>query len=228
MNFWRRFSWTSVIILSFSILAGLFIHIRYPEVFHLISAITTHSTLNSLLIGILGSVIGSIMTVYFLYRLQPELQLSDKIARTTYGGKTVYAFKVVNIGNRPAFSIMAEAYIIEPQVIYGGIGYNFLRIQLQQSDVFVLWPLSKVRERPGDVFEFITEEDLDTEWGEFHQNSYILFQVKAQDGFSGFYKIFKSEFYSKKDIRTGRFAKGRSMEVVEVTRPQSGIKKVDH
>ena len=151
--------------------------------------------------------------MYLRYRARPKLQLSTKIAKTTIGGNTVYAFKVINAGRRDAISIIAELFLIQPHVVEGGIGYNIMEIDLVRNKLFHMRPLKKVGDKFGAVFEFITTEDLESEWNGF-KNSYILFRVTAQDSISQFTHVFTSEFQSSDNtIVCGRFGKGANMEI---------------
>lgn len=170
------------------------------------------SLIQSLVIGAIGSLIASFLFLLILYRLQPKLEISPKIAKTTYDGETVYAIKVMNSGNRDAVDIRAELLMIEPQVVGGGIGRNILQVSLVRDQWFLLRPMSKVGDRSGAVFEFITTENLDEEWAK-HENSYLLFQVHARDVLSGFARLFSYEYYSRKVIMNGRFSIGASMEI---------------
>jgi len=168
--------------------------------------------MGSLLIGISGSIIASLAILYFIYCQKPNLLISNKIAKTTYNQDIVFAVKVVNNGNRDAVAIKAEFLLVEPQVVEGGVGYNFLKISLEQNEIFDLRPIAEVRERFGAVFEFITKTDIEEEWNK-RNNSFLLFKLIAQDSLSGVSKVFTSEFYSTKDIQNGRFAKGLSMNI---------------
>ena len=169
--------------------------------------------ITSLLTGILSSLGASAVFVYLMYRQRPELQLSTKIAKTTIGGNTVYAFKVINAGKRDAISVIAELFLIQPHVVEGGIGYNIMEIDLVRNKLFHMRPLKKVGDKFGAVFEFITTEDLESEWDGF-KNSYILFRVTAQDSISQFTHVFTSEFKtSENTIVCGRFGKGANMEI---------------
>lgn len=155
----------------------------------------------------------SALFLYLRYSQRPKLQLSMKIAKTTIGGNTVYAFKVINSGRRDAISVAAELFLIQPHVVEGGIGYNIMEIDLVRSKLFQLRPLKKVGDKFGAVFEFITTEDLESEWNGFI-NSYLTFRVTAQDSISQFTKVFTSEFKSpESSIICGRFGKGGKMDI---------------
>jgi len=171
------------------------------------------SIISSLITGFVSAICASTVFVLMMYGLRPKLKLSSKIAKTTFNGKTVYAFKVVNIGTRDACSIDAELFIIQPHPVEGGTGYNIIELPLVRRKLFHMRPLSKIGEKFGGKFEFITIEDLEAEWSKF-QNSYLLFRVYAQDSISLFSRVFTSEFESQEDtIVAGRFAKGASMKI---------------
>jgi hypothetical protein len=169
--------------------------------------------ITGLLTGFISALFASAVFVYMMFRMRPKLQLSTKIAKTTIAGNTVYAFKVINAGTRDAISVIAELFLIQPHVVEGGIGYNIMEIDLVRNKLFHMRPLKKVGDKFGAVFEFITTEDLESEWDGF-KNSYILFRVTAQDSVSQFTHVFTSEFNSSDDaIVCGRFGKGANMEI---------------
>jgi hypothetical protein len=168
--------------------------------------------MESLIIGALGSLIASLVIVFFMYHQRPKMVISDKIAKTSYGEDTIYSIKVVNIGSRDAVSIKTELLIMEPQVVEGGVTYNILEIPLIRNEIFQIRPLSTSGDRPTGVFEFITNVDIEAEW-ENRSNSYLLFRLIAQDSLSGFSQVFRAEYYSKNAIISGRFGTGRNMNI---------------
>ena len=169
--------------------------------------------ITGLLTGIISSLFASAVFVFMMFRMRPKLQLSTKIAKTTIGGNTVYAFKVINAGTRDAISVIAELFLIQPHIVEGGIGYNIIEIPLVRTKLFHLRPVAKVGTKFGGVFEFITLADLEAEWLAF-TDSYLLFRVLAQDSLSLFSQVFSSEFGDpEKAIAVGRFAKGASMKI---------------
>jgi hypothetical protein len=171
------------------------------------------SLIRQLLFSLLTSAISSVLFIFTMNRLRPKLELSNKIAKTIYRDKTIYAFKVVNKGRRDAIMIKADLLIIEPITIEGGVGYNVIEVGLVRNELFLLKPIRKTRHRFGAVFEFITTEELE-EWEQQYENSYMLFRVTAHDALSGFSKVFTAEYYSPSEsIVEGRFAKGGSMNI---------------
>jgi|SRR6266568_1049088 len=168
-----------------------------------------------LITGIVSSLFASIFFVFLMYRMKPKLRLSAKIAKTVFEGQTVYAFKVINAGKRDAISLVAELLLIQPVVVEGGVGYNVIEIPLARNKLFHIRPLSKVGDKFGAVFEFITTENIEEEWTKYN-NSYLLFRLTAQDALSMFYHVFSCEFDSPENgIVTGRFAKGAKMDIYE-------------
>ena len=168
--------------------------------------------IQNLLIGALGSLIASGLFLLLMYRLRPKLDLSPKIARTTYDGETVYALKVVNSGRRDAIEIQGELLMIEPQVVGGGVGRNILQVPLVRERWFQLNPAAEVGEKFGASFEFVVTTNLEEEWMK-HKNSYLLFRVHARDAMSGFSRVFSTAYYSQSDIIAGRFGAGATMAV---------------
>jgi hypothetical protein len=111
--------------------------------------------------------------------------------------------------------------------VEGGIGYNIMEIDFVRNKLFHMRPLKKVGDKFGAVFEFITTEDLETEWNNF-KDSYLLFRVTAQDSISQFTHVFTSEFSTpEKSIVYGRFGKGAKMSIsppaTEKQKPHKGV-----
>lgn len=163
-------------------------------------------------IGVVGSLIASILIIWFMYSQRPHLIISNKIAKTSYQGKTVYAIKVINRGKRDVVSIRADLVMYEPKIVQGGESYNILEIPLERNDIFQLPPLGHKKSRPTGIFEFITYKDIEAVWSN-HDNSYISFRIIGQDSLSGFSKVFSSEFWSQKVIEAGRFGAGDDMKI---------------
>ena len=175
--------------------------------------ISTIEVIGSLLTGFISAIFASAVFVYIMYSQRPKLELSRQIARTSFKGQTIYAFKVINAGRRDAVTVSAELFLIQPHTVEGGIGYNIIEIPLVRNKLFHLRPVAKVGTKFGGVFEFITLADLEAEWLAF-TDSYLLFRVLAQDSLSFFSQVFSSEFGDpEKAIAAGRFAKGASMKI---------------
>ena len=170
--------------------------------------------LQNLVIGAIGSLIASILFLLSLYQLRPKIAISPEIAKTSYDGKTVYAIKIINSGNRDVVDIRAELLMLEPRVMDGGIGKNILQFSLAREQWFLLHPISKSKDGNefNNTFEFITADNIHDDWAK-HENSYLLFQVHAQDVLSWFSEVFSHEYYSWEDIIEGRFSVGSSMKI---------------
>ena len=171
--------------------------------------------LTGLITGFLSALCASAVFVFLMYGMRPKLLLSKKIAKTIFEGQTFYSIKVINTGRRDAIALVAELLLIQPVVVEGGVGYNVIEIPLARNTLFHIRPMSKVGDKFGAVFEFITTDNIEDEWNKY-QNSYLLFRVSSQDSLSLFYHVFSNEFDSpEKAIVVGRFAKGAKMEITD-------------
>lgn len=171
--------------------------------------------IENFLIGALGSLIASAIFLLLLHRYRPKLILSSKIAKTSYDGKIVYAFKVINSGKRDVIGIRGELLLIEPHVVKGGIGKNILQFDLVRDQWFYLPPVKTISDDIITSYEFITFDQLEEEWSK-KKNSYLQFRIYAQDAFSGFSKVFSQTYYSSGNtIHNGRFAIKESMEICD-------------
>src|SRR5689334_16043371 len=101
----------------------------------------TMNVIIGLATGFFSALVASAAFVFMMQNLKPRLELSKKVAKTSFEGKTVYAIKVVNAGRRDAISVNAELFLLQPHPVEGGIGYNIIEIALVRKKLFHIRPL---------------------------------------------------------------------------------------
>ena len=168
--------------------------------------------IENLIIGAIGSLVASTLFLLLMYLLRPKFGLSSKIAKVEHSTGRVYALKVINLGRRDAVSIKAEFLMLDPYPVEGGYVNSILEVKLVKNEVFLLSPIKGRVKGFGQVYEFITTEDLESEWDKYPK-AQLMFRVRAQDSLSGFLKVFRADHYTRDDIVAGRFARGASMNI---------------
>ena len=164
----------------------------------------------NIIVGIVSSLVASLLFLYMLRLLPPNISISSEVAKTTLSDENVYSIKVKNEGRRDAINLRAELLLLVPQSVEGGEIYKVGKIPLQADSLFRLGKYSKQDRSLSYAFRFVTKSDLEREWLS-NKKSFLRFVVFAQDSFSGFPKIFIKEFHSQyHDIIEGDFDRGLS------------------
>lgn len=182
------------------------------------------SVIVGIVVGVLSSLVASVMWFFALRRLTPRIEISPTLCEITpqetesgSGGRVVtprFAIKVLNKRRRAVVDIRLELVLIRPRRTRGGLVHVRTRLSLLGEP-----PLAIAGRRRGDdqdhnAFRFRTEEDL-RKLLEVDENSYIRFRVLAKDETSGAGHIFTATYHSPVDeIQSGRFAKGQTFEIV--------------
>ena len=168
--------------------------------------------IESILLGIIGSLIASILFLSFISYFRPKLLISENISKGEYDGNIIYSIKVVNCGNREAINIKAELQLIGTRVVSGGRGRKIYDVELLKSDSLILNPYKNDKSH-NYSFEFSTKVNIEEEWGKREETS-LIFRLIAQDSLTSFYKVFEQEYYLfNKSIIPGRFDIGKSMQI---------------
>lgn len=168
--------------------------------------------IQSLLLGVVGSLVASTLFLIFASFFRPRLSISKHISKGEYDGKNFYSVKVVNSGCRSAINIKAELQIIGTRVVEGGKGRKIYDVELLKRDQLILKPYKKINPL-NCSFEFSTTAKIEEVWKK-NDESTLLFRVIAQDSFTSFCKVFEQEYFSNKEtIKNGRFAIGKNMTI---------------
>jgi len=171
---------------------------------------------SSILIGILGSVVASIIIIYSMYNVRPKISISKEIA---YGknddGDTTFKIKVINESKRNAIDLSAELFLVRPFNLPDGVGNNLTSLPLKTPSIMELLENGKV-DRSGDFnFNFITYEDLKKLWGD-NGGKYLLFRIKATNSLSNHTSVFSQVYYKQESsLVHGCHKDGNSMIIVK-------------
>lgn len=169
-----------------------------------------------ILIGVLSSLVASIMFLLFNSRIRPKVEISRVIAKRPVSGASkppVYAVKVVNKGRRPVIAVRAELHLVTPTQIPAGYVLITQEIKLKRSDLLEIPGFNRKDTEARHAFRFLTYEDLDALWSNDAQ-TYIRFRMYATDSLSGFGRVFTQDYHTKRrTLKPGDFHFGDSFEV---------------
>ncbi|WP_156786032.1 hypothetical protein [Archaeoglobus veneficus] len=168
----------------------------------------------SIIIGVISSVIASLLFLLFLTRVRPEIEISNQIAKgkSLTTGDTIYRIKVINKTRRPIINIKAQLHLVTPITVPGGILLKSKEIPLRRSEIMYLEKFDPNDENAEYAFRFVTYENIEEIWKD-DKRSFLRFRICATDSISGFTKVFIKEYHTKSLIREGEFEFGNSMEI---------------
>lgn len=168
----------------------------------------------SIVIGILSSLIASIVFLFFISRLRPKIIISKTIAKgQSSEGKTIYRIKIINKTRRSIINIKAQLHLMTPSVVPGGIILKSKEILLKRSDPMEISRFDHKDIEGRYAFHFVTYEDLEALWLD-DVHSYLRFRIFAMDSLSGFGKVFTQDYHTKRNsLICGDFEFGYSLKI---------------
>ena len=175
-----------------------------------------YSNSESMISGVLSSLVASVVWLWFFLGLKPKIMISDRIAQSVsaYGEKE-YLFKVVNKGRYSIINIKAELYIVNKANVIDGCIDEYKKISLKTPEMMELIGLHKETHNDYFAFHFSTREDIEKLWDDDVQKRLRL-KVIATHSISNFTKVFSKDFLKKGLIKKGEFVYGDSTELVEI------------
>lgn len=172
--------------------------------------------IESIVVGVFGSLVASFTFLFFLTRLKPNLKISKSIAvrRDSENNPVSFAIKVMNDGSRNAIELRAELFSIRLKNIPGEHPLRVThKIALKRSEKFIINKYSKDNTETEYAFRFTTSENLDALWKD-EDIEFLMFVIYARDELSNFGKVFKQEFKTKRNtFKDGEFHSGKSFEI---------------
>jgi hypothetical protein len=168
----------------------------------------------AIIIGVLSSIVASLIFLLFLSSVKPKIIISEQIAKSKSSkGELVYKIKVINKTRRPIMDIRASLHIVTLTVIPGGSLRETKEILLKRSEIMGLEKFDKKDKEGNYAFNFLTYEDIENIWDDTH--SYLRFRIYAIDSLSRFGKVFIKDYYTKRNvIKGGEFEAGESLKVL--------------
>ncbi|MGA2824360.1 MAG: hypothetical protein ABSE72_12640 [Bacteroidales bacterium] len=170
--------------------------------------------LESVVIGVLSSLVASLIFLFYLTRVRPKIEISDQVARTiSASGKTIYRIKVINKSRVPIINIKTQLHVMRPTTVPAGIIYISKDITFQQSEIMELSKFDTQDKTAAYAYRFRSYDALDDLWSEDSQ-SYLRFRIRATHSVSGFTRVFRKDYYTRRNsIMYGEFDFGNSMKI---------------
>ena|SRR5579859_6214868 len=169
----------------------------------------------SIILGILSSLVASIVFLLLLSTLRPNIEISESIAQ----GKdaldaSMYSIKVINRGRRSVMNVKAQLQLIEPTNAPNGTIEEASDIPLEGTDPLELAAFSRKDDTEGYACRFSTLEDMDKCWAD-DKHAYLRFRIFATDSLSGLGRVFTQKYRLKRiALRNGSFVKGHELTIV--------------
>ncbi|BCE01678.1 hypothetical protein [Marinicellulosiphila megalodicopiae] len=165
-------------------------------------------------LGALGSVLASLLIIYFLYNIRPKISISPLIACSSKEkGDTTFKIKVINKTTRKVIDLKGELTLVKPINRPEGIGKSLTNIPLKTESLLELSECGVSDEFSDFAFHFMTTCDLHKVWGD-DAGEYLRFRIKASDSLSNHTCVFTKVYHNKSTcIVNGISSKGDTLEV---------------
>lgn len=170
--------------------------------------------LAAIILGVLSSLVASIIFLLFLTRLRPKIEISDQISKSvSSSGKTIYRIKIINRTRVPIINVKAQLHRMIPNTVPGGIIYISKEITFQRHEIMELSKFDKKDKTASYAYRFRSYDVLEDLWQDDTQ-AYLRFRIYATHSVSGFSRVFRKDYFTKRNtIITGEFDFGASMKV---------------
>jgi hypothetical protein len=173
----------------------------------------------AIVVGMLSSLIASLIFSYILMRLRPRIAISNHIAKGKLDveKEVGYGIKILNKTRSSIVNVEAHLYLIKPTELPDGEKIRFYEeILLKRNRIPELSEFGSETKISGIAYTdydwiFVTYEDLERKLE--NPNYFLQFSLWATHSISGFSKHLVKTF-SKESIREGEFKKGNSLEII--------------
>lgn len=172
---------------------------------------TGEDMLESLLIGVFGSVIASVVFLFALYTLRPKIEFSQYIADQSKGDDPMYAFKVINRSRWPVTHLEFELTLSTHRSVPGGVVLTNELLPLVKSTIFGIGKFSKKDKDAQYAVRIGAPVDLRSKCVGGGQFLYLT--VSAQHSLSGFRKVFTKHYNPESDVKKGKHEYGLGLDV---------------
>lgn len=165
----------------------------------------------SLLIGVLGSVIASVLFLLTLYALRPKIEFSPYIADQSKNDDHVYAFKIINRSRWPLTHLEFELTLITPKSVHGGVVLTNDLLPLIKNKIFEVGKFDKKDKEAQFAVRIGAPIDLRARC--VGEGQFLYLTVSAQHSLSGFQKVFTKHYHLESDIKKGKHEYGLGLDV---------------
>ncbi len=168
----------------------------------------------AIVVGVLASLLASLIFLYFLIRLKPNIEISPSISKgISKNGDTSYRIKIINKSSRPAINLRAELLIRTKRNVPNGVIVNNHSLKLKTDQMFEISKFNLSDNTAGYAKRFVCTENIEEIWND-DNSSYLLFRLIATDPVSGIQKVFKKSYYTQRtDIKAGSHHYGNSFDI---------------
>jgi hypothetical protein len=168
--------------------------------------------LESLLIGVLGSVIASAIFLATLYSLRPNLEFSKFIADQSKNDDHMFAFKIINRSRWALTHLEFELTLITPKSVHGGVVLTNDLLPLIKDKIFEIGKFDKKDKDAQYAVRIGAPVDLRAKCA--GEGQFLYLTVSAQHSLSGFRKVFTKHYHPESDVKKGKHEYGLGLDVL--------------
>ena len=186
----------------------------------------------SLLLGVISSLIASILFLRYLASLTPKLEISNRIGKSVREGRTAYSIKIINRTNYEIVEVRAKLLLMRPEApptpqtqatgtalsrnnaLKPKIIWNSAELGLKRSETFSLGKFDPKDADARYAYRFISFDDIE---GMLSEGAWVELRIYCRHSLSGFGRVFSQRFLLAEDpevMAAGEFDVGNTMEIV--------------
>lgn len=169
----------------------------------------------AIIIGVLSSFVASLVFLFLLTRIRPNIEISDKIAknRDSTTDDVNYRIKIINKTSRSIINVQAQLHLISIIAVAGGMIEHNKKIALRTDKIMELSKFNLKDKNAEYAYRFIPTKNIEELWDD-DVHSFLRFKISATDSLSGFCKVVKKDFHVKNNsIEEGVFEFGNSLDI---------------
>ena len=121
--------------------------------------------------------------------------------------------KIINRSPRPAINIRVQFLLRIKKNVPDGMLINNKFLNLKTDEMFEISEFNLGDKTAGYAKRFVCIDNIEEIWND-DNGAYLTFRLIATDSISGFQKVFKRSYYTKRtDIKEGSHRFGNSLDV---------------
>jgi hypothetical protein len=167
--------------------------------------------------GVLSSMAASVLWLWSLRRVRPMLDIGPVAAEessTRISGGFSYSFKLLNRSRRAVIDLKFELVVIRPKRTRGGLVDVRRNVEVLGTPPLSLAGFARGEAEAHNAYRLRTNAPL-RQILEDYPDAYLRLRVMARDEVSGTGRVFEAKFHEpSSDIKSGKFARGQSFDIV--------------
>jgi MFS superfamily sulfate permease-like transporter len=168
--------------------------------------------MTSLLTGVISGIVASVIFLHFyVKKKRPKIEISEKISKKEFQGETNYFFKFINDTDSEIFDVKLELTFHKPVGALGGQNLQGTDVKLKDDFISCIPCRDKNDKHNLHAMRIRTTENLVSQWED--ESSFLRLTIIAKHSLSGLNKIFKQDYYSRKDISMNDFVCGDNLNI---------------